>query len=308
MKNDKLNLNVVVSMTTIPSRKERLITNLPAILEQSYDFHKLVINVDDNLTEEDYKFYDSLKDMDNRIMINKADAKWRSCNKLLPTIKLFPESPIITVDDDIYYPRNCFFYLVEQHLKTPQCVVAHEINPISVDDNGYVNFYNNIDIKLRQIEWGKYLSNCALFPPHTFDGTDLYDYDKMMYCTNGNHDELWFWVQSVLNGVQCVGLDYIRTFHFDNKKPYEPDEYRLTTFNDTPEKVKAYMDKINEMYGEKMVEQFNNKPIVFILDKNNVQMFSVLFQHITNLYPQGFKILYDDLTSGWVQMVRQQLN
>ena len=83
--------------------------------------------------------------------------------------------------------------LVKQYEKTPDCIVVHEINPLDLKD-GLINYHNTYDAKLGQKEWGKYLSNCALFPPKIFDGSDLFDYNKMMYCTNGNHDELWFWI------------------------------------------------------------------------------------------------------------------
>ena len=124
---------IIISMTTIPCRKKRLEENLPSILNQSYKFNKLVINIDDNLTKEDYLFYNSLKKLDKRIKINKADAKWRSCNKLLPTLKLYPEDIIITIDDDIYYPVDSIKYLVEEYKKNPECIIAHEINPIYTD-------------------------------------------------------------------------------------------------------------------------------------------------------------------------------
>lgn len=47
---------IIVSLTTLPCRQERLVENLPSIRNQSYAFDKLVINIDDNLSEEEFNF------------------------------------------------------------------------------------------------------------------------------------------------------------------------------------------------------------------------------------------------------------
>ena len=296
---------IILSLTTIPVRKTRLMENLPSLLGQSYYFDKLVINVDDNLSEDDYKFYHTLTEIDSRIEINKSESRWRSCNKLLPTIKMYPEDIIITVDDDIYYPVHCVKYLVEQYMITPDCVIAHEVNPIEIDENGFITFKNKVDIKLKQVQCGKYLSNCCLFPPHIFDESDVFDYDKMMACTHGTHDELWFWVNSLSNGVQTVGLNYVLSFEAENIRPWGKDEYKLTDFNNTDEKILGYMKTINEMYGEKMLETLKSKPVVFFLDKDNVQTFIYLQNYLRRIYPYGFLIDFGDLTKNWIKEVKR---
>lgn len=299
---------VIVSMTTIPVRKVRLIENLPSLLGQSYYFDKLVINVDDNLSEDDYKFYHTLTEIDSRIEINKSESKWRSCNKLLPTIKMYPEDIIITVDDDIYYPVHCVKYLVEQYMITPDCVIAHEVNPIEIDENGFITYKNMTDIKLKQVQWGKYLSNCCLFPPHIFDGSDVFDYDKMMSCTHGTHDELWFWVNSLLNGVQTVGLNYVLSFEAENIRQWGENEYKLTDFNNTDKKIYEYMKTINEMYGKKMLENIKSKPTVFFLDKDNVQTFIYSLKYLKMIYQYGILIDFGDLTKNWIKEVKEICN
>lgn len=288
---------VIVSMTTIPLRKKRLTDNLPFLLHQSYRYDKLIINIDDNLSEEDYKWYDELSKQDPRIEINKSEAKWRSCNKLLPTLKKYPHDVIITLDDDIAYPKDTILELIKEHRKHPECIISHEINPIVVEDNK-VTYLNAYDVKLMQVEWGKYFSNCALFPPYSFD-EDLFDYDKMMKCTNGTHDELWFWTQSTIHGVQCIGLNYVRSFAPEMLEEYKEDEYCLTNFNNTKDKIEGYMNKINEMYGERLISNINSKPVVFVVTKDNIYAFLFLWKYIQNLYSDKTIIKYIKLTNGW---------
>jgi hypothetical protein len=293
-------MEIIVSMTTIPKRKERLTDNLPSILKQSYQFDKLVINIDDNLSEDDYQWYENLKEEDSRIEINKCESKWRSCNKLLPTIKKYPEDIVITVDDDIYYPVDTIKLLVEVYENNKDCIITHEINPINFNrDMTYVSYENAYDVMLLQREWGKYFSNCCLFPPHVFDGSDLFDYDKMMECTNGTHDELWFWVQSTINGVQCIGLNYVRSFAPEMLKQYEEGEYQLTTFNNTAEKIEGYMKKINEMYGERLIKNITSKNVTFKVTKDNIYAFFFLLPYIRQIYWYGFDLNIESLTTDW---------
>ena len=296
----KRNRKIILSMTTIPKRMGRLTDNIPAILGQTYKFDKLVINIDDNLSDEDYEWYEKFAKQDARIEINKAEAKWRSCNKLLPTLKKYPNDIIITLDDDIYYPKDTIKELVEWNEKHPECIITHEVNPIWIsDEKDYVGYHNFYDVMLMQKEWGKYFSNCCLFPPHTFDGTDLYDYDKMMECTNGTHDELWFWVQSTINGVQCIGLNYVRSFASEMLKQYEEGEYQLTAFNNTEEKIESYMKKINEMYGERLLKNIFSKKVEFEVTKDNIYSFIYLWPIIKREYWYNMDIVLVNLTKNW---------
>ena len=300
----------IISMTTLPCRRERLSENLPSITGQSYNFDKLVINIDDNLTEEDYLWYDSLKKIDSRIEINKADYKWRSCNKLLPTLQKYPNDIIITVDDDIYYPVDSIKYLVEESEKNPDCVIAHEVNPIIVENGKFKGYVNGIDVKLGHKEFGKYLSNCCLFPPHIFNNTDLFNYDKMMECTEGNHDELWFWINSTINGVPVINLDYVLTFEYDVKSRWTNGEYRLHDINISQEKTDWYNKKVEEMYGKKLYKVLSKYHPVFKITKDNVYSFITQFMLIVQYYASqfSFEINMDELTLGYKNMIINFVN
>lgn len=83
----------------------------------------------------------------------------------------------------------------------------------------------------------------------------MFDYDKMMECTNGDHDELWFWINSTINGVLVVNLDYILTFEDDVKSEWSAGEYRLHDINISQDKTDWYNNKVAEMYGDRINEQ-----------------------------------------------------
>ena len=294
----------IVSMTTIPSRLHMLEVNLESLLNQSYQFDKLVINIDDNISKEDLEKYEKLKAISSKIELNQCESKWRSCNKLLPTLQRYPNDVIITVDDDVYYQDKCIEELVKHYelLPTPQkIIIAHEINPIFIkQQENYVGYYNTWDYKFKQVEYGKYLSNCCLFPPHVFDGTMLFDYEKMMKYTNGLHDELWFWLCSTLNGIQCIGLNYIQSFEGEVKVKYEEGDFTLGSINGQANVIKDYMDKISKDFGEQLIGQIKSKPTLFTITKDNIYALLAFQDNLKQLYNYGFQIqFYKDLTSYW---------
>ena len=293
----------IISLTTIPKRKDMFLKTLPYILQQKYA-EKICINLDNNLSDEDYEFYDKIKDQDSRIEINKeCDPKWRSANKLLPTIKKYPNDVIITMDDDLSYDKDCVKELVEMYERFSDCIIAHEINPVVCKD-GKLIYIDDMDIKLKQKEYGKYLSHSCLFPPHTFDDTDVFDYDKMMKLTGGTHDELWFWEQSVLKGIKVIGLDLTLTMVIDSEIKHGENEYQLTNINNKPEKVAEYNRLFNEEYHDKIMNLLNNKNtyIEFFVNRSNVLTYMFAMQYLKNLY-DGFKLrfyLLDDLKKSHI--------
>jgi hypothetical protein len=270
---------VIVSITTIPKRKEMFLQTLPFILQQKY-VKKICINLDNNLSQEDYDFYDKqVATQDSRIELDKTcDAKWRVCNKLLPTIKKYPNDVIVTMDDDLSYDEDCVKELVEMYEKNPDCIIAQEINP-AIYRNGELRYYNTLDIKLMQKEFGKYLTHSCLFPPHVLDNTEVYDYDKMMKFTQGNNDELWFWEQTTLKGIRVIGLDWTISLGIDTTINHEKDDYTLTNTNARQEVIDNYNFLYNNEYGDKIRAVLNNPKncIEFNVNRNN------LIAHVSSL-------------------------
>ncbi len=302
---------VIVSMTTIPIRKELLLKTLPYILKQKF-VKKICINLDNNLSKEDYDFYDKLPITDSRIEINKeCDPKWRSCNKLLPTIRKYPNDAIVTMDDDISYDENCVKDLVEMYERHSDCIVAQELNPVVYED-GMLKYKEDMDIKLLQKEYGKYLSHSCLFPPHVFDDTDVFDYDKMMKLTDGMHDELWFWEQTVLKGIKTIGLDSTLTYAIDSTIKHEESDYQLSNTNKHQEKIDDYNKRFNEEYRYKIYNLLNdpNTCIEFFVTKANffAHVFSLPYLKATY---NGFKlkfILSNELKQSHIWFLQARLN
>ena len=297
--------DIVLSMATMPSRKKRLLENIPSLVNggQTYDgFTKFYINVSDDLEDDDYEFYEKLKDIDDRIEIVRCDGKWRSCNKLIPTLKSNADDAIITVDDDIFYPRESLERLVNEYEKNKDCIIAHEINPVILSDDGLVTYLNTFDVKLKQREYGKYLTDCALFPPHVFDGTDVFNYDKMMELTDGCHDEIWFWVNSTLNKVQVIGLNYVLTFEGEVKSEWHDDEFRLCNINSDASNIRIYNHRINKLYGKELYDIISNFKVEINVTCDNIYQAIEQYDYIIYLYSGRAAFNLNSLTKAYCKM------
>lgn len=284
---------VIVSITTIPNRKEMFLQTLPFILQQKY-VKKICINLDNNLSQEDYDFYDKqVATQDSRIEINKTcESKWRSANKLLPTIQKYPDDVIVTMDDDLSYDENCVKELVEMYEKNPDCIIAQEINPATYR-NGELRYHNTLDIKLMQKEFGKYLTHSCLFPAHSFYGTEVFDFDKMMKLTHGTHDELWFWEQTTLKGIKVIGLDWTISLGVDTTIKHEAEEYQLTNINAIQANIDQYNFEFNMEYGDKIVKLLSDQKncIEFFVNRNNLVAHVSSLPIIKQLY-EGYHIVF----------------
>ena len=290
---------IVVSLATYSGRLPRLEKTLPYILNQTLPYDILLINVQDDISDEEFLKFESLSKHDSRIIVKKRPAKWRSFNKFIHAYKEYKDHTIITVDDDICYPKHMISTLFDTHIRHPNTIIAHELNPIDIDrSSGKIINRMAADIKLRQKCFNKYLTGCCLFPPNIFNDCieELSDFDEFMKITNATHDELWLWIHSTIKGIPVIGLDYTWTFDLDGAIP--PDEKSLCMINGNPINVAEYDKRINESkYGKKLYDVVNETPVVFTVSNTNLLAITGNMAAINRIY-QNFKIVFDCKTYG----------
>lgn len=68
---------------------------------------------------------------------------YKSYKKLIPTLSLFPNADIITIDDDVLYPHDMIELLVKEHHMYPDCIVGHRVHRMRKDNNGSILPYRN---------------------------------------------------------------------------------------------------------------------------------------------------------------------
>lgn len=126
----------------------------------------------------------------------------RSYKKLIPSLEMFPNNPIIVIDDDFYYNKDFVKWMIDAYENSDKQTVFATWGCIPEKVNGEYIPYS----KWKDCKYGNEHSEYSLFgggsiyPPHIFDDEvrrkDLF----MNMCPSA--DDLWFWVQEKRLGVK----------------------------------------------------------------------------------------------------------
>ena len=306
--NERKEPKLIVSLASYPKRFEYCKRTLDSILHQTIiDMAEYIyINIDDNISDEDKAKYESLKKYSSKIRIRVCPAKWKSANKLIWTYKEHHNDVIICFDDDKNYPLTSMERLYVEWMRHPDCIVAEEVNPYTMDSTG-IKYIDDVDIKLKQRDFAKYLSNNCLFPPNCFSDL-LFDYEKFNYVTSGNHDELWFWIVSTLNGVRVIGLDWTYACFVDGiwMEGGDSDLYKINSDNEVKD---GYYRKMNELFGEDMKKVMMTTPVQIDFNRENkvaiINSLRIINDHF-RIFPVEF-IVDKNIRKSWVWHLENKL-
>lgn len=126
----------------------------------------------------------------------------KSYKKLLPSLKKFPDNPIIVIDDDSYYDRDLVKWLVEAYEHSDKRTVFATCANIPEKRKGkYIPYAEWKSDKFADIQTEVALIGCGggIYPPGIFD-EEIFNKDVFMSLAP-TADDLWFWVQEKRMGV-----------------------------------------------------------------------------------------------------------
>ena len=203
----ELHGELIVSLTSYPARYSTLHLTLKSILLQNMKPEKVILWIAD----EDYGLlpHKVLKLMKHGLMIVRTkDIK--SYKKIVPVLHGFPDSYIITLDDDIYYPEKIVERLVSKSIEFPRCVIANRTHMIKLNQHRKV---------LPYLDWGleKFDNDNAVFNFQTGVGGVLYPprslsvevlNEKKFMRLAPNADDVWLYWMTQLNGNCVVNTGY----------------------------------------------------------------------------------------------------
>lgn len=126
----------------------------------------------------------------------------RSYKKLIPSLKAFPDNPIIVVDDDFYYNKDFVKWMVDAYEDSNKRTVFGTWGCIPEKMDGkYISYSKWKDCSYgdKDCEISLFGGGGAIYPPHIFDD-EVLRRDLFMKLSP-TADDLWFWVQEIRNGV-----------------------------------------------------------------------------------------------------------
>ncbi len=205
----KDNRKIIVSLTSIPSRFNKLHLCLETIMEQTMKPDKIILYL--GLNAKNIELPKELIKMKKRGL----EIEYREDKYLKPHTKYFyamqeyPNDIIITFDDDILYDKNIIKNLYKSYLKYPNAVSCIRAHKITFTDKNEIEKYNNWKMEYKEKDSlipNHYL--CAtgvggvLYPPHCF-GKETFNIENIKKLSL-NQDDLWLKVMQIIGKTKVV--------------------------------------------------------------------------------------------------------
>ena len=204
---------VVVSMTSFPKAIPYAMKAIRSILNGTVLPDRLVLYLflpefgEEGIPQELMRLSE-----ENKIFeIRNCERNLRSYLKLIPAIADFPESIIVTVDDDIDYHPNMLRDLLAMHATNPHAVWAHRVRHVKLGKpyhkwtkyRWYHFLFKRIQGGFANLQTGV---GGVLYPPHSLR-EDMLDADLFTKIAP-SCDDFWFWAATVLNGVEVIPVPF----------------------------------------------------------------------------------------------------
>lgn len=238
---------VVVSLTTYGQRIHEVWLTVESIMQGTMLPNRIVLWLGEDIKQTPLPI--ALQRQQERGLEIRYCKDIRSYTKLIPSLHTFPESCIITIDDDVMYEPDLVEHLVNSYINTPTVVSACRIHKMKIADNGKLKSYmswNHFSYD-NQPSFMNFLTGNGgvLYPPHCFPD-EVFNEDIFLdICKYA--DDVWFQAMLILNDVKVKkafthaanGQDYIENVSENESTLFSGN----ITRND--EQIRAVFDKYN---------------------------------------------------------------
>lgn len=210
LKAHKKDRKIIVSLTTFPSRINKIWIVVECMLRQTYPPDRIILWLSKKQFHGLSSLPDNLLKLQRRgLEINFCDEDLRSHKKYFYTLKNYSNDVLITVDDDFIYPSSLIEELMKLHLENPQAICCHRALHITMKEkkilpyNDWEYIYNQygpaFDIFFTS-------GGGTLFPPFFLHKEVLNDEVFMKFCKYA--DDIWLNLMSQMNNIKTVKSAY----------------------------------------------------------------------------------------------------
>lgn len=197
-----INPHIVISLTSYPARFGTVCKTLKSILNQSMKPDRIIV------------WLDAPPEMVTAEMrsLEKYGIEYRcSMENLKPHKKYFfamqefPQSLVVTVDDDLVYPKDLVRSLFMGWKNHPDCVCARRVHKMTFNSDGKLKAYNDWMFECRQQTVPSHLLVATsgagvLYPPGCLDKRAFDAESIKRNCLDA--DDIWLKAMELLNGTK----------------------------------------------------------------------------------------------------------
>ncbi|ONI38076.1 hypothetical protein AN396_11690 [Candidatus Epulonipiscium fishelsonii] len=244
---DKIPYKVITSLTSFPSRIDKVHLAIKTLLTQTVKPDKIILWLaTDEFPEKEKNLPRSLLILKQKgLSIQFVENNIRSHKKYYFAMQEYPEAIIITADDDLLYSNKLVEYLLKSYIKYPYAISALRNHRMKVNAEGFPLKYN-----IWEKEVTLYKKPSLLLFPTTGAG--------------------------VLYPPRCLHKEVFNLENIKNLCPYADDIWLkvMAILNNTPTVVAHIQTKLNVVEG--IDEDTSLAKINVLNSQNDVQLKSVM--------------------------------
>ena len=205
--NGKDRQQIVVSLTSFPARFHDMDLCLKSLFRQSVKPDHIVLWLGKDSIKSSYRtVFEKYIDLGLEIFIDEKN-DYKSHKKYFYAFEKYPSALVITVDDDLVYPRDMIESLVKGHNVYPHAVIARRVHKITWDDQERIMPYLLWEGECQRIMTPSHLLVATtgagtLFPP----GSLYEDYNniELIQSLAPTADDIWLKFMLLLQGTKVV--------------------------------------------------------------------------------------------------------
>lgn len=268
--------NLIISLTSYPARIDVVYKTIESLLCQTVTSNKIVLW----LAEEQFpnKENDLPKNLLELTKGTNFEIDWcediRSYKKLIPALRKYPDSTIITCDDDVIYDRECVEKLVKAHKRDSKSIWCHRGHYILFDKNKkvlpYRNWFRCINPQKPSFNILQTGIGAVLYPQGCFY-KDVLDKNLFMDLAY-DADDIWFWAMAVLNGYK-VGV--VKANCMTPVSIIENDENALWLKNLNNNENDRVIDKVFSHYPDLEHKLSKTRPWFIVYEHKGRKIFNI---------------------------------
>lgn len=218
---------IIISLTTIPSRLDKVSLCIEGLLRQTIKPDKIILWLAKSEFKDIILNEDLISQKKRGLEIHYCD-NLKAHKKYYYTIKKYPNDIVITVDDDTYYPEDLIENMIKIYKDYKHCVICYAAHEITFKNNEIQKYsaWNSLSpnaIKpsymLMAVGWGG-----VLYPPYCLNKNFL-DKEKIKELCFYS-DDLWLKAMELLNGTKVKKVN-----RYTKNWAVIPDTQKQALFN-----------------------------------------------------------------------------
>ena len=244
------NEEVIVSLTTYGERIFDVYLAIESIMQGTIKPNKILLW----LSEEEFKGKTIPKTLELQVergLQIEFCEDLRSYNKLIPSLKKYPEASIVTIDDDVMYEYDLIERLINAHIVHSDAVCACRMHRINLDNNGkplnYLDWEHCIsDEELSPLNFPTGVGG-VLYPPNCFSEEVFNSEVFMDICPQA--DDIWFYSMARINSTLSKWVKTPKPANYSIDIPIKAQT--LSVYNVDP------IQRGNDIQFQKVYKRYN---------------------------------------------------